>query len=259
MTNEKKYVNLGIKIRGYLGHDNYLWNVKCPSCNRMYSHFITNTCKHCNIPLQWLTTTNGNKTMAISEGTIYPLLTDSEKERYERHRATVNGFKPTFRFKMFSFGIDATSPAPLPDNHENMKKGALVEILIINHFPVIIPFKTKTGDTAVEVSLPIFKEYGDTVKIISAPRQVAEIGTEPATTQSPNQTTTDIQQTIQQLQQLMAAIVGQNVQPTQAYQPTTQPVNPFESTPETMAGGKIPTHDMINTALNDDEDDLPPF
>jgi len=268
-TQDKKHVNLAIKLRGYLGHNNYLWDLKCPNCNRLYSHFETNVCPNCSAPLQWLTTANGQKTMAISEGTIYPLLTDKEKERYEKHRAAVGGLKPTFRFKIFAFGSDIASPPPLPDNHENMVKGALVELLVINHWVMMIPYTSKkTGEPAIEVSIPIFKEYGDSVKIISAPRQVAQVGTQPQMPQQipqqqiaqpqPQVSVGNLQQQIAQMEQMLQMIKSQmasNPQPAQV-QTAAQPVNPFEytETVKTQEGTEVPVNTVANTLQNDDVD-----
>ena len=132
-----------------------------------------------------------------------------------------------------------------------MKKGALVEILIVNHCALMIPFQTKAGEAAVEVSLPIFREYGDSVKVISATRQVAEVGTMPSAQPQSQPDIAALQQQVAQLQQMLAMITNQ----TQQLQPQPQQtaVNPFVNNQTVKAedGSDVPLS-MVAEAIEDD-------
>jgi len=243
---QKMHVNFAMKIRGYLGHDNYLWDMKCPQCGKMYSHFTHSTCPQCHSPLQWLTTRDGQKTMAISEGTIYPMLTDKEKERYEKHRASTGGLRPYYRFKVFGFGASIHTPPEIPTEHENMRKGALVEIIVMNHQPILIPFQTRAGEAAVEISLSVFTEYGDSIKIISHPRKVAEVGTAP----EPQQPTADIQALQAQLIQLQQVVNSLMQRPPQS-SPVAQPG--AGASVKSDDGEAVPLDLFANAVVDDDD------
>jgi hypothetical protein len=161
--------NYALKILGHLGHDNKLFDRTCPQCKGMYSSFETNVCGKCGSALTHITTGNG-KPMAISEGTIYPSFGPKQKQRdADAINVRKNGMEPVYRFKMFSF-MDDSGAMGVPKEHHNMKKGAQVEIIIINHQAIPSWFKSKDGSIKVELMLMIYDTYGDTVKVIHEPK-----------------------------------------------------------------------------------------
>ena len=170
---KKQYVNIAIKMRGFLQHDNNYFDRTCPSCGGMYSSYTTTVCSKCQQPLTYITTSDG-KAMSISEGTFNPLVSKNTEERIERGLKRKSAVALKYRFKMFSF-IDANgvlTPHPL---HMQMKKGSIVEIMCINHPPEGVQYYSKKYErTEVELMHHIFERYGDSVKVIRAPKEKAE-------------------------------------------------------------------------------------
>ena len=76
---EKFPTVFALKIVGYLGHDNKLFDRTCSKCGGMYSSKITQICPKCGQALVYILTAKG-KAMAISEGTIYPILSRLKRE-----------------------------------------------------------------------------------------------------------------------------------------------------------------------------------
>lgn len=179
MTTQKTEgrVNFAMKVIGNLMHDNHLFDRTCPNCKGMYSSYVTNTCPKCGSALTYITTNDGqNKPMAISEGTLAVCF--GPKQEAKDRKATENrkqGLFELIRFKRFSFADDNGTLA-LPKDHHRMKKGAQVEVTIINHKPIYSgPFNTKKYGSTIECMLLIFDDqgYGDTVKVLRNSKAIA--------------------------------------------------------------------------------------
>jgi hypothetical protein len=161
----RQFKNLSIRVRGFLGHDNKLWDRTCPNCKGMYSSYQHSMCPKCNTQLVYITTSKG-KPMSVSEGTIYPAIGDAQKKADAQAVANrKNGMEPIWRFKIFSFADDNGVLAPPPE-HMHLKTGAFVEIMIHNHQPIPSFFRTKDNKPMVEFMLMVYSGYGDTVKIL---------------------------------------------------------------------------------------------
>jgi len=166
---EKFPTVFALKIVGYLGHDNKLFDRTCSKCGGMYSSKLVQTCPKCGQALTFITTKNGNA-MTISEGTIYPAFWNKQKERDAQAIGNrKNGMTPMYRFKMFSFA-DANGVLSPPVDHFKMLKGAQVEILAINHSLIPSWYQTKGGDAMVELMIQVYPQYGDTIKVTKAPK-----------------------------------------------------------------------------------------
>jgi hypothetical protein len=170
---KKRFVNVGIKYRGFLAHDNKYFDRTCPSCGNMYDSRVIALCPKCNQALTYITTPAG-KPMTISEGTFYPLLSTKTKERITNSLARRKGAVPiTYRFKIFSFMDDKGVLAPPPE-HLNMKTGAIIELMMINHPAEATYFLTKTLKPGFELLHKIYPKYGDTIKVVRQPKAKAE-------------------------------------------------------------------------------------
>ena len=173
---EKEYVNYAFKIVGYLVHDNKLFDRRCPSCKgmNMYSSREYTQCPKCSGELTHLISADG-KSMAISEGTIYPAF-GLKQEKCDA--ATVanckNGIPPVYRFRLFEF-MDEHGVLTPPQYHDECRKGAKVEILTINHQLVPSRFLAKdpndpSGENKVlkmELMINVYTAYGDYVKVLT--------------------------------------------------------------------------------------------
>jgi hypothetical protein len=169
----KRYVNIAIKMRGFLLHDNKYFDRTCPSCGGLFTSYVHASCPKCNQPLTFITAPNG-KPMGISEGTFNPLLSEKTKARLERNlTARKNAVPIKYRFKIFSFVDDKGILSPPPE-HMYMKSGALVEILIINHPAEATSFLTKELKPMVELMHKIYTGYGDSIKVVREPKAKAE-------------------------------------------------------------------------------------
>ena len=166
-TKEKRSVNYAFKIAGYLGHDNKLFDRTCAACGGMYSSRIQSTCPKCSKPLTYITSSDG-KPMSMSEGTLYPAFGPKQEQR---DAATVanrkNGMAPTYRFKLFEF-MDEHGVLTPPQFHDECRKGAKVEVVIMNHQLIPSWFKAKDGTPKVELMALVFTNYGDTFKVLTA-------------------------------------------------------------------------------------------
>jgi len=170
-TTKKVKVNFAVKMVGFLAHDNNLFDTTCPNCKGMYSSFDTSACPKCGAALVYLTTKNGHA-MSISEGTIFPAIGDQEDKDATDIGKRKNGLLPRYRFKTFGFATDAGAP-PLPDNHMRMKKGALVEIVMIDHQFITSWFQSKKGPM-VEMMAMVLAYKGDSANVLRDPKVVAE-------------------------------------------------------------------------------------
>lgn len=201
---KKRYVNVGIKYRGFLAHDNKYFDRTCPSCGSMYDSRSIAMCPKCMQPLTSITAPSG-KAMGISEGTFYPCLSNKTKEGIKQSLGRRKRAMPiTYRFKIFSFPNEQGVLAP-PPQHLEMKTGALIEMVLINHpaeatyyfakeknldpaqlrscaelieaaqkantvapeVPDILASMLKLG---CEVMHRVYPQYGDTIKVVMAPK-----------------------------------------------------------------------------------------
>lgn len=205
---KKRYVNVGIKYRGFLAHDNKYFDRTCPSCGSMYDSRSIAMCPKCMQPLTFITAPSG-KPMGISEGTFYPCLSNKTKEGIKQSLSRRKRAMPiTYRFKIFSFPNEqgVLSPSPV---HMEMKKGALIEMMLINHPAEATYFfakdrnidpaqlrsladmieaaqqtKTPVPEVAdilaamlklgVENMHRVYPQYGDTIKVVMAPKAKAD-------------------------------------------------------------------------------------
>ncbi len=172
-------VNYAFKIIGNLKHDNHLFDRTCPSCKGMYSSFERANCPKCGAVLTFITTNDSNnRAISISEGTLgicFGPKQEADDDKSIKNRK--NGLHPVYRFKRFSFADDSGAMA-LPKDHHRMKKGAQVEITIINHQVVPSgPFNTKEYGPSVEFMALIYddKKFGrnDTLVVLKDAQAIA--------------------------------------------------------------------------------------
>lgn len=167
---EFKTININIKFRAWLAHDNKYFDRTCsnPQCKGMYSSLEHAVCPKCNGQLTFITAKDG-RPMAVSEGTFYPVLTQKQKERDQvRALAKKGGVEKVYRFKMYSFG-DNNMVVP-PMEHAFCKKGAMVEIHMVNHQADSAIFMTKQQVPKVEETYHIYDNYGDSVTLLEGPK-----------------------------------------------------------------------------------------
>lgn len=173
----KKPVNIAIKMRGFLQHDNKYFDLTCPACGGFYSSYATKNCPKCGQVLVRITMSNGTP-MGISEGTFNPVMSKITKERIDRHISGRKSSVPlTYRFKLYSFpdANGVLAPHPL---HINLKKDAIVEVVCFNHPPEgTVYFSKKMQRQKVELMYHVYDRYGDTIKIVQAPKERAAITT----------------------------------------------------------------------------------
>ena len=163
--------NYNMTIKGYLLHDNKLFDSTCPNCGGMYT-YEQGTCPSCNATLAPIKTTKG-QAMLVSEGTIQPVMGVNIERKYkESIKNRKNGMETVYRFKMFSFANEDNTISP-PIEHTFCKKGSLIEITATNHLPINSWFKTKKGEMKVETLYYVYPQYGDKVVMLSE-KQVAD-------------------------------------------------------------------------------------
>lgn len=153
------------EIIGNLGHDNKLFSKTCPSCGGIFEHKGTPACPQCNQPLVPITAKNGHK-MMVSEGTIYPLVTENQKEREAQAIAKRKNAMPiTYRFVILSFEDPDTGIISEPKIHPYLTKGRQVRIEI-NHNPIISWFKAGDKSIKCEVRLGLLYNEGDRIDLL---------------------------------------------------------------------------------------------
>ncbi len=162
---EKKKINSAVKLTGWLKHDNKLFSLTCSQCHGMYEGGTN--CPKCQAPLVNITTSQGTP-MAISEGTIKPMIGKATGARYEQNISnTKDGMPAHYRFKIFSFA-DGTNRIPIPPIHSSLKYNALVEVMIFDHPVEHKFFANSRNQLQVECMHKIYPHYGDTVKVLTA-------------------------------------------------------------------------------------------
>ena len=159
-------VNIHIMLTGWLAHDNKLWDLQCTQCKKIESSSNHATCPKCGGELDYIRNEEGNP-FTISEGTLHPALYKGTKKKwldvinkYDRYSI------PEFRFKVFTNMDNSGSIRPCVDHH-NMKKGAIVKIVIVNHLWYSSFFaRKKTTKKGVEEMFHIYPSYGDTIEVL---------------------------------------------------------------------------------------------
>ena len=151
-------------ITGRLGHDNKLFNLTCATCKGLYLSSQQMNCPKCGKTLVPITASNNNR-MMISEGRIYPIMTNGEKEYYEDARIRRNGLRPVYRFSIISFEDPNTKQLFPPRIHEYLTTGRTVTLTLC-HPPIYKVFTDKNEELMVEVRLGLSK--GDRIKLIDS-------------------------------------------------------------------------------------------
>lgn len=165
---EKRSVNFAMKIIGWLGHDNNLFDRVCSNgCKGMFNSREHSACPKCGQPLTYITGGKKKQPMTISEGTIYPAIGKKQKERDALEISKRgNGLQPIYRFKLFSF-VNENNVLNPHEAHDRCRKGAKVEIVVRNHQLLPSGFTSKDGTAKVELLILVYDNYGDTIKVIS--------------------------------------------------------------------------------------------
>ena len=154
-----------LQIIGNLAHDNKLFNSTCSQCGGIYSRVETPTCPRCNKALVPITAKNG-RAMMVSEGTIYPLATQDQKDAEAKARSKrKNSMEITYRFVVMSFANAETGIVSEPRIHPYLAKGRQI-MIEINHNPIISWFKANDGSIKCEVRLGILPNGADSIKLL---------------------------------------------------------------------------------------------
>ena len=156
------------QIIGHLAHDNKLFDVQCTKCFMMYDgKTLTDrvACPKCGSPLGSIYAKN-NRPMAISEGTIYPTLTEAEKNQDAENVAKRKNAMPiTHRFVLFSFANKETGILQEPPVHQYLANGR--EVMIeVSHNPIASWYKAKDGSIKLELRYTILYNKGDKVQLL---------------------------------------------------------------------------------------------
>ena len=169
-----------IQIIGHLAHDNKLFDVQCKKCGMMYDSKTLNgvlMCQKCNSPLGSIFTKKG-RAMAISEGTIYPTLTEADKNQDAENVARRKNAMPiTHRFVLFSFANAETGILEEPPVHQYLAKGREVMIDVC-HSPIASWYKAKDESNKLELRYIILFGKGDKIQLLGR-KEVAEAVAQP--------------------------------------------------------------------------------
>jgi hypothetical protein len=153
------------QIIGHLAHDNKLFSKTCDQCGGIYTDQGTPSCPTCNKILVPITAKNG-RAMMVSEGTIYPIMTQSEKDREVAARAKRrNSMEATYRFVLLSFAHPETGIVTEPPIHKYLVKGRQI-MIEVNHVPIISWFTAKDESTKCELRLTVISNEGDSIKLL---------------------------------------------------------------------------------------------
>jgi len=166
----KQYINLATKKRGFLAHDAKYFDRTCAKCKGMYSSSAITHCPKCGAELG-LFKIKGNKTMAITECTIFPMLRRDDEDRLKERAANDTSFMPiTYRFKLFSFAENGAAPSTPPELMR-LKEGAMVEFTCFNTPEYARKYHSeKLNRDCVELMFLIFKDRGSSIKVIRDPK-----------------------------------------------------------------------------------------
>jgi len=172
-TQNQVPTNFATKLVGNLGHDAHVFDRTCPKCKGIYYSLNTPACPKCGGTLTYITT-GENKPMSITECTFYPIFGKATRERWEKDTSRrKGGLGIVWRFKIFNYadknGVLADHPLTMM-----LKKGATVEIRCYNHPPFATGFLTKEGAPMVELMYVVFPNYGDQIKVLKQPTNMAK-------------------------------------------------------------------------------------
>jgi len=102
----------------------------------------------------------------VSEGTIYPLATQDQKDADTKARSKRrNSMDITYRFVVMSFADAETGIVSEPRIHPYLAKGRQI-MIEINHNPIISWFKANDGSIKCEVRLGILPNGRDTIRLL---------------------------------------------------------------------------------------------
>ena len=154
-----------LQIIGNLAHNNRLFDSTCKQCGGIYSRMETAVCPRCGNSVVPITAKNG-RAMMVSEGTIYPLITQDQKDIEIKARSKrKNSMEIIYRFVVLSFADAETGIVSEPRIHPYLTKGRQV-MIEINHNPIISWFKANDGSIKCEVRLGILPNGGDFIKLL---------------------------------------------------------------------------------------------
>jgi len=130
-----------------------------------------NACPKCGNPLGSIYTKKG-RAMAISEGTIYPTMTETEKAQDAENTAKrKNAMLITHRFVLFSFADPKTGILQEPPVHQYLATGREV-MLKVGHGPIASWYKAKDNTVKLELRHVIMYGRGDKIQLLG-PKKVA--------------------------------------------------------------------------------------
>jgi len=166
------------QIIGHLAHDNKLFDVQCTKCNMMYDGMTLpsrNACPKCGNSLGSIYTKKG-RAMAISEGTIYPTMTETEKDQDAENVARRKNAMPiTYRFVLFSFANLETGILQEPPVHQYLATGR--EIMIkVTHSPIASWYKAKDTTIKLELRYVIMQSKGDKIQLLGRKEVAGQAG-----------------------------------------------------------------------------------
>lgn len=172
------------QIIGHLAHDNKLFDVQCTKCNMMYeSKTLINPaikfdCPKCHSPLDSIRAKN-NRAMAISEGTVYPTITEADKAQDAENVAKRKNAMPiTHRFVLFSFANKETGILQEPPVHQYLASGR--EVMIeVSHNPIASWYRAKDKTIKLELRYTILYNKGDKIQLLGRKEVAGQAAVQP--------------------------------------------------------------------------------
>ena len=163
------------QIIGHLAHDNKLFDVQCTKCGIMYDNKTLNGspgCPKCHSPLDSIRAKN-NRAMAISEGTIYPTITEADKAQEAENVAKRKNAMPiTHRFVIFSFADRETGVLQEPPVHQYLATGREIMIKAARS-PIASWYQAKDKTIKLELRYVIMPSKGDKIQLLGRKEQIA--------------------------------------------------------------------------------------
>lgn len=154
-----------LQIIGNLAHDNKLFDSTCGQCGGIYSRVEMALCPKCGNAVIPITAKNG-RAMMVSEGTIYPLATQDQKDAEAKARSKRrNSMEITYRFVVLSFANAETGVIAEPRIHPYLAKGRQI-MIEITHNPIISWFKARNESIKCEIRLGVLPNGGDFIKLL---------------------------------------------------------------------------------------------
>lgn len=174
------------QIIGHLAHNNKLFSRTCAQCGGIHTNDGAVVCPTCNNPLVSITTKNG-RAMMVSEGTIYPLMTQEQKDRDAQSRAKRrNSMEITYRFVLLSFANPDSGIVTEPPVHQYLTKGRQI-MIETNHSPIVSWFGANDKTTKCEIRFSILNSEGDFIKLLGRKESMENLTSpEPKVQAAPN-------------------------------------------------------------------------